>query len=76
MISCPREHMITVEHAPEEGPGTITINQMPDSDLYSPVVFSHRSHAEMSGMAGGCSMCHHYNPPGRVVPCRDCHEVQ
>lgn len=76
LISCPRAHMITMEHSPAEGPGTITMNEMLEvSDLYSPVLFSHKLHAEMSGLAGGCSMCHHYNPPGRVVPCKDCHET-
>jgi hypothetical protein len=76
LISCPRDRMITMEHSPEEGPGTITMNEMFEvSDLYSPVVFTHRLHSEMSGMSGGCSMCHHYNPPGRVVPCKDCHET-
>lgn len=75
LISCPREHMI-MEHSPEEGPDVITMDEMTEiSDLYAPVVFSHKLHAEMSGMSGGCSMCHHYNPPGRVVPCSDCHEV-
>jgi hypothetical protein len=43
-------------------------------DLYEPVIFSHRVHAEMSEMSGGCEMCHHYNPPGSVVTCDNCHE--
>jgi hypothetical protein len=74
--SCPREHMITMEFSPAEAPVTITMDDMSEtSDLYSPVVFSHKNHAEMSGMSGGCSMCHHYNPPGRVIPCSDCHEA-
>jgi hypothetical protein len=76
LISCPREHMITMTFSPEEAPNVITMNKMTEkSDLYGPVVFSHKSHAEMSGMSGGCSMCHHYNPTGRVIPCSDCHEV-
>jgi len=45
------------------------------SDLYVPVEFSHRVHAEMSEMAGGCALCHHNNPPGHILPCRDCHEM-
>lgn len=73
--SCPRDHMITMEHLPEEGPDMITMDAMKEiSDLYAPVIFSHQLHAEMSAMSGGCAMCHHYNPPGRVVPCSDCHE--
>jgi hypothetical protein len=39
-------------------------------------MFSHRIHAEMSGMSGGCRMCHHYNTPGKVVGCSDCHELK
>ncbi len=46
------------------------------SDLYDPVNFSHRAHAEMSGISGGCKMCHHYNPPGKIVNCEYCHEKE
>ena len=75
LYPCPREHMITIHHAPEEGPDVITINEfVADQDLYEPVVFTHKLHAEMSGMAGGCTMCHHYNPPGGVLGCATCHE--
>ncbi|MDH3251514.1 MAG: cytochrome c family protein, partial [Ignavibacteria bacterium] len=46
---------------------------MDSTDLYFPVKFSHRWHAEMSGMSGGCALCHHYNPPGEILPCSNCH---
>ncbi|MFC2134980.1 cytochrome c3 family protein [Bacteroidota bacterium] len=76
LYDCPRENMITVHHAPEEGPDVIMINQfITDNDMYEPVRFTHKLHAEMSGMAGGCSMCHHYNPPGGVLGCVACHET-
>jgi len=76
LISCPREHMITMKFSAEEGPIVVTMDKMAEiSNLYAPVIFSHKNHAEMSGMAGGCAMCHHYNPSGRVIPCSDCHEA-
>ncbi len=74
--SCPRTLMATVKHTAEEGPDIIVMNALSDSaSLYLPVRFTHKAHAEMSEMAGGCTMCHHYNPPGRVLGCGECHEV-
>jgi hypothetical protein len=29
----------------------------------------------MSLMAGGCTICHHFNPPGKIVKCSTCHEA-
>lgn len=73
---CPREKMITIERTPDEGPIVIKMDKFKSqSGIYSPVIFSHRLHAEMSGMSGGCKMCHHYNPPGEVANCSDCHEL-
>ncbi len=74
---CPRFDLITVYHSPEEGPGVLNLDNFTESsDLYDPVIFTHRVHSEMSGMSGGCSMCHHYNPPGAVRACRDCHRIE
>jgi hypothetical protein len=76
IIPCPREKMVSIDQSPEEGPSVLTIDKFKkQTDIYAPVVFSHRLHAEMSGMAGGCKMCHHYNPPGQVIGCTDCHEL-
>ena len=72
---CPRESMIRVDQKPEEGPRIIVIDKLRDTDIYAPVKFSHLAHAEMSDMTGGCRTCHHYNPPGNVIGCSDCHEV-
>ncbi|MEW6702442.1 MAG: cytochrome c3 family protein [Bacteroidota bacterium] len=73
---CPREKMISIDQLPEEGPVVLTIDKFREqTDIYAPVVFSHLLHAEMSGMSGGCRMCHHYNPPGQVIGCSDCHEL-
>ena len=76
--ACPREFMITEEHQPEEGPEVVVMHKLDDysDDIYEDVKFSHRLHAEMAGMSGGCEMCHHYNPPGEILACQDCHEPQ
>lgn len=76
LIECPREMMITVYQSPEESPDIIVLNKMKSvEDLYEPVQFTHRLHAEMAGMSNGCEMCHHYNPPGNVVSCSQCHSA-
>jgi hypothetical protein len=73
--ACPRESMVTIDQKPHDAPTTITIDRNKGmKGMYEPVVFSHKAHAEMSYMAGGCKMCHHYNPPGNVVGCGECHE--
>jgi hypothetical protein len=72
---CPREKMMTVYISPDKSPAVIVMDDLKNvQDLYEPVIFSHRAHAEMSEMSGGCQMCHHYNPPGDVVNCATCHE--
>ncbi|MEW6652237.1 MAG: cytochrome c3 family protein [Bacteroidota bacterium] len=74
---CPRERLITIEQTPEDAPAVLTIDKLKkQSDIYAPVVFTHRLHSEMADMGGGCRMCHHYNPPGNVVACSDCHEEE
>lgn len=75
LIVCPREKMMTVYISPAKSPAVIKMDKLKAvTDLYEPVIFSHRIHAEMSEMSGGCEMCHHYNPPGDVVGCDNCHE--
>ncbi|MCP3905257.1 MAG: hypothetical protein GY715_16650 [Planctomycetes bacterium] len=45
-------------------------------DLYEPVFFDHRVHADMADMGGGCASCHHHSPESTPYPaCRSCHEV-
>lgn len=76
LVACPRKEMMTVHIPADMSPKIIKINKIEATDdLYEPVIFSHRLHAEMSEMSGGCQMCHHYNPPGKVVPCTNCHET-
>ncbi len=72
LFNCPRGGMVSVYHSPQEGPQTVVIDEM--SENYAGVVFSHRVHAEMSGMSSGCTNCHHYNTTGPVLNCRNCHE--
>jgi hypothetical protein len=77
LVVCPREQMMTVHISPEKSPKIIKMQKLESvQDIYEPVIFSHRIHAEMSEMSGGCEMCHHYNPPGNIVACDDCHEPQ
>jgi hypothetical protein len=43
-------------------------------DLYGPVRFSHRRHAEMSQITGGCANCHHEHQPSDAdAGCHHCH---
>lgn len=65
---------ISVHHSPEMAPDTIYINVL--SNLYGPSVFSHLAHAEMAEMSGGCVSCHHFNPPGAIAACSDCHSAE
>jgi len=41
--------------------------------LYEPVMFPHKLHAHMEIMGAGCAVCHHHNPPGPILACRECH---
>jgi len=76
LIMCPRNSIDMVSHSPKEGPDNIIIDMIDnDEDLYGPANFTHKLHSEMSLMAGGCSICHHFNPPGKIVKCSTCHET-
>ncbi|MCK7523447.1 MAG: cytochrome c3 family protein [Ignavibacteriales bacterium] len=72
LVLCPREKIVTVYQKPEQTPELIVIDQI--SDRYSPVYFSHRIHAQMSNMGGGCEGCHHFNTSGPILKCNSCHE--
>jgi len=45
------------------------------SSQYVPVIFAHRLHAQMTGISGGCEVCHHFNPAHRILACRECHSA-
>lgn len=72
LVDCPREDLITIRHGVSSGPNMIVIDRF--RERYGPVVFSHRLHAEMADMGGGCESCHHYNTTGPVLACGSCHE--
>lgn len=58
----------------ELGPDVVILDEL--EDLYLPVPFDHRGHAEMAQMTMGCTVCHHYTPEGVAHPeCKSCHEV-
>ncbi len=69
--SCPRTKVVTSQQMKEETPHVLVLDLL--SDMYVPVVFSHKLHAEMADMAGGCGLCHHYNPEGAILSCQQCH---
>lgn len=76
---CPRHDFGIVRRSVTEGPERIlmaTLTPRSGKRVYPPVAFSHRVHAEMADLGGGCAMCHHYNPTGPIVSCNTCHEEQ
>lgn len=69
---CPRARIIPGFHPPQAGPEVIVMSKV--SREYGPVVFSHRLHADMSAMSGGCYGCHHYNSTSMtILACKECH---
>lgn len=72
LVICPRDRIATVYEKPEQTPELIVIDQI--SDRYGPVYFSHKIHAQMSAMSGGCENCHHHNTSGPILQCNSCHE--
>lgn len=73
LLDCPRMELITVHQKAEDSPEAIIIDELVSQ--YNPVVFSHRIHAQMSEMSGGCAGCHHFNTSGPIQNCQSCHEV-
>lgn len=59
----------------KRGPDVVILDEL--EDLYLPVPFDHKGHADMAEMTRGCVVCHHYTPAGRTVhpACKSCHEV-
>ncbi|PKL85893.1 MAG: hypothetical protein CVV22_04995 [Ignavibacteriae bacterium HGW-Ignavibacteriae-1] len=72
LISCPRTDMVSVHHDPSEGPEIVIMDMLPGE--WGAVAFTHKLHAEMAEMSGGCGSCHHYNTTGPVLKCVTCHE--
>jgi len=65
---------ITVFHSADQAPEIIKIDTLEGE--YGPTIFTHKLHAEMAFMSGGCKSCHHFNPPGKVLTCIECHKPQ
>lgn len=42
-------------------------------NIFNPVLFDHKLHADMTKMGGGCNTCHHHGSEGVYEPCADCH---
>jgi hypothetical protein len=55
----------------KRSPSVVLLDQL--SNLYEPVIFPHKLHAQMTGMGKGCVVCHHNSPEGHLLPCRNCH---
>ena len=68
---CPRNELVTVYHSPEEGPVLVEMDQIKGD--YKPFMFTHKIHAQMATMSGGCQTCHHYNTSGPIQKCSNCH---
>ncbi len=74
--TCPRTTMVhqTGQHNVNEAPDSMLIDDI--ADLYQPVHFNHKLHASMAQMGNDCATCHHYSPPGRIPPCKECHSPE
>ncbi|MCK9425943.1 MAG: cytochrome c family protein [Ignavibacteriaceae bacterium] len=73
LVPCPREKMKTVYESPDKTVDVVSLEEL--SKKYLPVIFSHRVHAQMSVMSGGCGTCHHYNTSGPIQSCKNCHQT-
>ncbi|MFH0980949.1 MAG: cytochrome c3 family protein [Planctomycetota bacterium] len=73
---CPRTSAAAIakELSQKRGPDIVILDEL--QDLYLPVPFDHRGHAQMAEMTEGCAVCHHYTPEGSAHPaCKNCHEA-
>jgi hypothetical protein len=71
---CTRFLAAAEEFAQKHGPDVVILDEL--EDVYLPVPFDHKGHAEMAHMTKGCSTCHHYTSEGHQHPaCKACHAV-
>ncbi|MDF1545128.1 MAG: cytochrome c3 family protein [bacterium] len=76
LIVCPRTaaaHNVG-KHSLGEAPDSMVLSSL--ENLYGPVSFDHKQHAEMSEMGFDCATCHHYSPANEIPPCRECHPAE
>jgi hypothetical protein len=68
---CPR-HQAMADLPADMGPDVALLDEL--ENLYEPVRFQHKAHAQMVRFSGGCETCHHFTPPNADHPaCKDCH---
>jgi len=72
LAKCPRVE-VGAYYSAEKSPKTIRMDEV--AGMYGPVDFSHRAHAEMGEMGGGCLSCHHYNQSRPIMKCDECHSA-
>ena len=73
---CPRTSAAAIkkELSQKRVPDLVIMDEL--EELYLPVPFDHRGHAEMAEMIEGCAVCHHHTPEGAALPaCKSCHET-
>jgi hypothetical protein len=70
LAQCPRL-LIVDYHTAADAPATMKLGT--STGRYAPVAFSHRGHAEMAAMGGGCEGCHHYDQARPIQKCDGCH---
>ncbi len=63
--------MMGSHHSSDDAPDVIYLDGL--SEIYVPVVFSHKLHAQMSDMSGGCQICHHHSTDEEISACIECH---
>lgn len=54
-----------------EPPAKIEIDVL--SNIFEPVYFEHKLHADMTTMGKSCATCHHYAPDSLYQACGECH---
>ena len=76
--TCPRHWLgkeVGRKLSSDQGPDMVILNEL--EELYAPVKFSHKLHAEMANMSKGCLACHHYTPTDAShPPCKECHSPE
>ncbi|MDD5207885.1 MAG: cytochrome c3 family protein [Elusimicrobiales bacterium] len=72
LLQCQRV-MNKLARSTQQAPQTITLGT--GKGTYGQVKFSHKAHAEMGEMGGGCYQCHHYDHGGEIQKCGNCHSA-
>ena len=55
-------------------PDIIKISSL--ENIFHPVHFDHKLHADMTRMGEGCNTCHHHGSEGLYQPCAHCHVAE